>query len=502
MQDIEFTIERGKLYILQTRNGKRTATAALRIAVEMVREKLISKDEAILRVNPAQIDQLLHPTLDPAAAKTVVAKGLPASPGAATGQVVFDSETAEKWVNEMNRKVILVRLETSPEDIGGMSVSQGILTARGGMTSHAAVVARGMGKCCVSGCAAIKVSHERREFHVGSRIFKEGDFVTLDGSTGEVIEGKIATIIPTLNKNFQELMKWVDDARTIGVRTNADTPLDSKIARGFGAEGIGLCRTEHMFFEADRIDAVREMILADTPTGRERALEKILPMQRSDFKGIFREMKGWPVTIRLLDPPLHEFIPHTDDELHSLARKIDISFERLKRKAESLHEFNPMLGHRGCRLGVSYPEIYRTQVRASCEKRDRDRGRCSGGRRFWRERAGCSDHARSRRSLKTGGGTRWPGGDGGGAVGARRPRADLHRRGKPQLWIWSGPWARRDAVGRRRLAGGRRCRHSPGLGGAGGRNRLADLPRGCGPAGKGDRVAGSDGGDTGAQAAR
>jgi pyruvate, orthophosphate dikinase len=367
MQDIEFTIERGKLYMLQTRNGKRTATATLRIAVEMVQEKLISKEEAILRVHPDQIDQLLHPTLDPAAQKTVIAKGLPASPGAATGQIVFDSETAEKWVEEMNRKVILVRLETSPEDIGGMAVAQGILTARGGMTSHAAVVARGMGKCCVSGCAAIKVSYERREFHIGAKTYKEGDFITLDGSTGEVIEGKVATIIPTLNKNFQELMKWVDQSRTIGVRTNADTPQDAKVARGFGAEGIGLCRTEHMFFEADRIDSVREMILADTPQGRERALEKILPMQRGDFKGLFREMKGLPVTIRLLDPPLHEFIPHSDVELQSLARKIDVPFERLKRKAESLHEFNPMLGHRGCRLGVSYPEIYRTQVRAIME---------------------------------------------------------------------------------------------------------------------------------------
>ncbi|MDR3606095.1 MAG: pyruvate, phosphate dikinase [Oligoflexia bacterium] len=367
MQDIEFTIERGKLYMLQTRNGKRTATAALRIAVDMVREKLITKDEAILRINPEQLDQLLHPTLDPSAQKTVIAKGLPASPGAATGQIVFDPDTAEKWANEFKRKVILVRLETSPEDIGGMAVAQGILTARGGMTSHAAVVARGMGKCCVSGCAAIKVSYERREFHIGNRIFKEGDFITLDGSSGEVIEGQIPTITPTVNKDFRELMKWVDLARTIGVRTNADTPLDAKTARGFGAEGIGLCRTEHMFFEADRIDAVREMILADTADGRSRALAKILPMQKGDFKGIFREMKGLPVTIRLLDPPLHEFIPHSDAELHSLAKKIDVPFERLKRKAESLHEMNPMLGHRGCRLGVSYPEIYRTQVRAIME---------------------------------------------------------------------------------------------------------------------------------------
>jgi pyruvate,orthophosphate dikinase len=367
MQDIEFTIERGKLFMLQTRSGKRTAAASLKIAVDMVREKLINRQEAIMRVQPEQLDQLLHPTLDPKAKKDVIAKGLPASPGAATGQVVFDPETAEKWVNELGRKVILVRLETSPEDIGGMSVAQGILTARGGMTSHAAVVARGMGKCCVSGCSAIKVSYERKEFAIGSKIFKEGDFITLDGSTGEVINGQIPTITPTLNKDFQELMKWVDQTRTLGVRTNADTPLDTRVARGFGAEGIGLCRTEHMFFEADRIDAVREMILADTAMGRERALEKILPMQREDFRGIFREMKGFPVTIRLLDPPLHEFIPHKDEELHALAEKIDVSFDRLKRKAESLHEFNPMLGHRGCRLGVSFPEIYRTQVRAILE---------------------------------------------------------------------------------------------------------------------------------------
>jgi pyruvate,orthophosphate dikinase len=367
MQDIEFTIERGTLYMLQTRNGKRTAAASLKIACDMVREKLISKDEAILRVNPDQLDQLLHPTLDPNAKKEVIAKGLPASPGAATGQIVFDPETAERWVKEMNRKVILVRLETSPEDIGGMSVAQGILTARGGMTSHAAVVARGMGKCCVSGCSAIKVSYERKEFSIGNRIFKEGDYITLDGTAGEVINGRVPTITPTLNKDFQELMKWVDEKRQIGVRTNADTPNDARVARNFGAEGIGLCRTEHMFFEADRIDAVREMILADTPAGRERALEKILPMQRVDFKGIFREMKGLPVTIRLLDPPLHEFIPHTDDELHALAKKIDVSFDRLKRKAESLHEFNPMLGHRGVRLGISFPEIYRTQVRAIIE---------------------------------------------------------------------------------------------------------------------------------------
>jgi pyruvate,orthophosphate dikinase len=366
MQDIEFTIERGRLYMLQTRNGKRTAAAALRIAVDMVREKLIGKEEAILRIKPEQLDQLLHPCLDPKAPKTVLCKGLPASPGAATGQIVFDPETAEKWTEE-GKKVILVRLETSPEDIHGMNAAEGILTARGGMTSHAAVVARGMGKCCVSGCSAIKVSYERKEFSIGPKIFKEGEFITLDGSSGEVISGRVPTITPTLNKDFTELMKWVDDVRQLGVRTNADTPVDSKVARDFGAEGIGLCRTEHMFFDPERIDAVREMILADNEQGRERALEKILPMQKGDFKAIFREMKNLPVTIRLLDPPLHEFIPHKDEELHALARKIDVSYDRLKRKAESLHEFNPMLGHRGCRLGVSFPEIYRTQVRAIME---------------------------------------------------------------------------------------------------------------------------------------
>jgi pyruvate,orthophosphate dikinase len=333
----------------------------------MVREKLISKNEAILRINPDQLDQLLHPGLDPKAPKKVIAKGLPASPGAATGQIVFDSETAEHWTTDLGRKVILVRLETSPEDIGGMSVAQGILTARGGMTSHAAVVARGMGKCCVSGCSALKIAYDQKTFSIGSLTVKEGDFITLDGSSGEVIQGQVPTIAPTINKDFSELMKWVDEVRQLGVRTNADTPHDSKVARGFGAEGIGLCRTEHMFFEADRIDAVREMILADTQEARYRALEKILPMQKSDFQGIFREMKGLPVTIRLLDPPLHEFIPHKDEELHELAKKIDVSYDRLKRKADSLHEFNPMLGHRGCRLGVSYPEIYGTQVRAIME---------------------------------------------------------------------------------------------------------------------------------------
>ncbi|MBI4924437.1 MAG: pyruvate, phosphate dikinase [Bdellovibrio sp.] len=367
MQDVEFTIERSKLYMLQTRTGKRTALAALKIATDMITEKLITKDEALLRIQPEQLDQLLHPCLDPKAQKHVLCKGLPASPGAVSGQIVFDPDTAEKWAKDLGRKVILVRIETSPEDIHGMSVAEGILTARGGMTSHAAVVARGMGKCCVSGCGSIKISYDRKEMTVGSQTFNEGDNITLDGSTGEVIEGTVPTIAATMNKYFQELMNWVDLYRTMGVRANADTPLDAKTARRFGAEGIGLCRTEHMFFETDRIDAVREMILAEGIEGRERALAKILPMQKSDFKGIFREMKGLPVTIRLLDPPLHEFIPQKDEELRELAAKIEVSYERLKRKAESLHEFNPMLGHRGCRLGISYPEIYKTQVRAIME---------------------------------------------------------------------------------------------------------------------------------------
>jgi pyruvate, orthophosphate dikinase len=367
MQDIEFTIEKSKLYMLQTRNGKRTAAAAVKIAVDMVSEKLISKEEGILRIGPEQLDQLLHPRLDPKARKEVIAKGLPASPGAACGQVVFDPDVAEKWVKELGRKVILVRIETSPEDIHGMSVSEGILTARGGMTSHAAVVARGMGKCCVAGCSSIKISYETKQFQAGNTTILEGEWITLEGTTGEIIKGRVPTILPSLDENFKTLMTWVDAVRTLKVRTNADTPQDSKVARGFGAEGIGLCRTEHMFFESDRIDAVREMILADTLDARNRALAKILPMQRADFLGIFREMKGLPVTIRLLDPPLHEFIPHSDTELQALAVKIDVSFERLKRKQETLHEFNPMLGHRGCRLGISYPEIYLTQIRAILE---------------------------------------------------------------------------------------------------------------------------------------
>ncbi len=366
MQDIEFTIESGKLYMLQTRTGKRTAPAALKIAVDLVKEKRITRDQAILRIQPEQLDQLLHPGLDPKAPKKVLGRGLPASPGAASGQIVLDPEKAEDWAKE-GKKVILVRVSTSPEDIHGMSVAQGILTAQGGMTSHAAVVARGMGRCCVTGCTQLKINLDTRLVTLGAVTLKEGDWLTLDGSSGEIIEGVVPTTEPQLNRDFLELMKWVDQARRLKVRTNADTPKDARKAREFGAEGIGLCRTEHMFFEAERIDAVREMILADTQAGRDRALSKILPMQRSDFFQIFEAMAGLPVTIRLLDPPLHEFIPHGDDEIRALSNKIGVSFERLKRKAEQLHEFNPMLGHRGCRLGVSYPEIYRMQVRAIVE---------------------------------------------------------------------------------------------------------------------------------------
>jgi len=366
MQDIEFTIERGKVWMLQTRNAKRTAKAAVKVAVDMVAEKLITESEAILRIDAAQLDQLLHPTLDPKAKKEVLGKGLPASPGAATGKVVFSAEDAEKW-SKKGEKVILVRVETSPEDIHGMNVAEGILTARGGMTSHAAVVARGMGKCCVTGLGSLQIDYEKMEFHIGNKIVKEGDWITLDGSTGEVILGQVPTLTPALSGDFAILMGWVDKARTLRVRTNADTPHDAKVARQFGAEGIGLCRTEHMFFDSARIEAVREMILSEDREGREKALKKILPMQRTDFKGIFKEMKDLPVTIRLLDPPLHEFLPHTQEEIQSLSKTMGVSVEKLKNKLDSLKEFNPMLGHRGCRLGITYPEIYEMQVRAIME---------------------------------------------------------------------------------------------------------------------------------------
>jgi len=366
MLDIEFTVQEGKLYMLQTRVGKRTAASALKIAIDMVKEKLIDKKTAILRIDPQQLDQLLHPMIDPKAEVNIIAKGLPASPGAAVGKVVFTADDAEKAAGA-GEKVILVRTETSPEDIGGMNAAQGILTARGGMTSHAAVVARGMGKCCVAGCGEINIHEEQKYFTVNEHTIKEDDYITLNGSTGEVILGKAQLVQPALTGDFGTFMKWVDEYRKIGVRTNADTPHDSEVARGFGAEGIGLCRTEHMFFDAERISAVREMILADDPEGRKRALAKLLPMQKSDFIGIFRAMHGLPVTIRLLDPPLHEFLPHTDAELKDLADSMGVSFETLKARNAVLHEMNPMLGHRGCRLGITYPEIYEMQVRAIME---------------------------------------------------------------------------------------------------------------------------------------
>ena len=367
MQDIEFTIEKGKLFMLQTRNGKRTATAAIKVAVDMVAEGLIDEKTAVLRVAPSQLDQLLHPSLDPKAEKKVIAKGLPASPGAAGGTVVFTADEAEELAKN-GKKVILVRIETSPEDIHGMHAAQGILTARGGMTSHAAVVARGMGKCCVAGCGDIKVNYANQSFIAKDGIeVKKGDMITLDGSTGQVMLGEVKTVPPQLTGDFGKLMIWVDGFRTLKVRTNADTPHDAKVAREFGAEGIGLCRTEHMFFEAERIAAVREMILAADVEGREKALAKILPMQKGDFVGIFREMKGLPVTIRLLDPPLHEFLPQEDKDIDELAVTMKVPAQTLKNKIEFLHEFNPMLGHRGCRLGITFPEIYDMQVRAIME---------------------------------------------------------------------------------------------------------------------------------------
>jgi len=366
MQDIEFTIQKGKLWMLQTRNGKRTAKAAVKIAVDMVNEKLINKEDAMLRVNPDQLDQMLHPMIDPKVKREVLAKGLPASPGAAVGKVVFTAEDA--WhMDEQGEHVILVRLETSPDDIKGMHVSQGILTARGGMTSHAAVVARGMGRCCVAGCGDLNIDAENKQFNVGGATFKEGDWITLDGSTGEVMAGQLPTVKPEMVGEFGTFMSWVDEVKRLKIRANADTPEDAQIARDFGAEGIGLTRTEHMFFEGKRIDAMREMILADKLEDRKKALQKILPMQRGDFQGLFKVMSGYPVTIRLLDPPLHEFLPHTDEEVNELAKEMGVEPLKLKEKANSLHEFNPMLGHRGCRLGVTYPEIYAMQTQAIME---------------------------------------------------------------------------------------------------------------------------------------
>ncbi|MBN1858775.1 pyruvate, phosphate dikinase, partial [Candidatus Bipolaricaulota bacterium] len=368
MQDIEFTIQDRSLYMLQTRTGKRTAAAAVRAAVEMVNEGMIDKKEALLRVTPEQIDQLLHPTFDPAAEAqaTELTKGLPASPGAASGTIVFSAEAAEQAAAD-GRKVILVRIETSPEDIGGMDAAQGILTARGGMTSHAAVVARGMGKCCVAGAGDLAIDYTRGQLTVHGRTAKAGDAISLNGSTGSVYLGEVPTIDPELSGSFGTLLGWADEFRTLGVRTNADTPNDTATAIKFGAEGIGLTRTEHMFFEGDRIIAVREMILADDVAGRRAALAKLLPMQRGDFEGIFRALDGRPGTIRLLDPPLHEFLPHDAEGQTEVAQVMGVSADVIREKVESLHEFNPMLGHRGCRLGIIYPEISEMQVRAIME---------------------------------------------------------------------------------------------------------------------------------------
>jgi pyruvate,orthophosphate dikinase len=366
MQDIEFTVERGKLWMLQTRTGKRTAKAALKMAVEMVDEGLITRDQAVARIDPMALDQLLHPTLDPEAERHVLTTGLPASPGAAAGKIVLDADTAEQWSNR-GEKVILVRVETSPEDIHGMHAAQGILTARGGMTSHAAVVARGMGRPCVSGASGVSIDRQARTLRIGTQELKEGDEITLDGANGQVMLGIVPTIEPELVGDFATLMEWADGARRMAVRTNAETPEDCRMARQFGAEGIGLCRTEHMFFDAGRIKAVRQMILAEDDDARRSALETLLPEQRSDFTGIFEVMAGLPCTIRLLDPPLHEFLPHGDAEFAELSDATGLGVDHLKRRAGELHEFNPMLGHRGCRLGITFPEIYEMQARAIFE---------------------------------------------------------------------------------------------------------------------------------------
>lgn len=366
MQDLEFTIERGKLWMLQTRSGKRTAKAALKIAVEMARDGLITKEEAVARIDPASLDQLLHPTIDPKAARDVIGMGLPASPGAATGEIVFSSSDAED-AKAQGRKAILVRIETSPEDIHGMHAAEGILTTRGGMTSHAAVVARGMGKPCVSGAGSLRVDYKAGTLISMGQTFRKGDIITIDGGNGQVLKGAVAMLQPELSGDFAAIMEWADAARRMKVRTNAETPLDARMARSFGAEGIGLCRTEHMFFDGDRIVAMREMILADTEKDRRSALDKLLPMQRSDFLELFEIMAGLPVTIRLLDPPLHEFLPKTEAELAEVAAAMNVSADKLRQRTEALHEFNPMLGHRGCRLAVSYPEIAEMQARAIFE---------------------------------------------------------------------------------------------------------------------------------------
>jgi pyruvate,orthophosphate dikinase len=366
MQDIEFTVEQGRLYMLQTRNGKRTAKAALKVAVEMAADGTITRDEAVMRIEPASLDQLLHPTIDPKADRDLIAKGLPASPGAATGTIVFDSGEAER-LGQAGEAVILVRDETSPEDIHGMHAAKGIVTARGGMTSHAAVVARGMGRPCVSGAGDLQIDAAGGTLRVRGRSFKAGDVITVDGSKGEILAGAVTMIEPELTGDFATLMAWADAARRLKVRANAETPLDARMARQFGAEGIGLCRTEHMFFDGDRIAAVREMILADDEAGRRTALAKILPMQRADFVELFTIMQGLPVTIRLLDPPLHEFLPHSREDVEAVAVATGLDAAKLLQRARDLGETNPMLGHRGCRLGVSYPEIYEMQVRAIIE---------------------------------------------------------------------------------------------------------------------------------------
>ncbi|MCX6773832.1 MAG: pyruvate, phosphate dikinase, partial [Candidatus Micrarchaeota archaeon] len=368
MQDMEFTIQEGKLYMLQTRNGKRTAAAAVKVAVDMVNEGLIDKKTALLRVDPKSLDQLLHKQIDPLSKSkhTSVAQGLPASPGAAVGQAIFDAEKAYEWAEE-GKKVVLIRTETSPEDLIGMNAAQGILTARGGMTSHAAVVARGMGKCCVAGCGDVIVNEDGGYFEVKGQKVMEGDYVTLNGTTGELFIGQLPTVDPELSGDFGTLMKWADEVRRLKVRANADIPRDAIVAMKFGAEGIGLCRTEHMFFEGERIKAMREMILADDVAGRKKALDKLLPYQKSDFKGLFETMKGLPVTVRLLDPPLHEFLPKEEEDIQIIAKEMGVTPEKIKQKIVKLHEQNPMLGHRGCRLGITYPEITEMQTRAIIE---------------------------------------------------------------------------------------------------------------------------------------
>jgi len=368
MQDLEFTVQDGKMWILQTRNGKRTGFAMVKMAVDMLDEGMIDEKTALLRVEPNKLDELLHPVFDENAIgnATVIAKGLPASPGAATGQIVFFADEAEEWAND-GKKIILVRIETSPEDLRGMNAAQGILTARGGMTSHAAVVARGMGKCCISGAGSLKIDYKARTLTVDGKQYKEGDWISLNGTTGEVYDGKVETRNPELSGDFGKLMDLCDKHTKMSVRTNADTPHDSKVARGFGAVGIGLCRTEHMFFEGERIIAVREMILAEDESGRRKALEKLLPIQREDFEGIFEAMNDLPVTVRLLDPPLHEFVPHEDKGQKEMAEEMGVSVEEIKARIDSLEEINPMLGHRGCRLGNTYPEITEMQARAIIE---------------------------------------------------------------------------------------------------------------------------------------